>query len=139
VLFVGAFERQIDDKGRLALPASFRGHLGDHCYLVKGLDKCIDVLPVDTFERVALDLRESVVHGDTSRNRQRALAWSAKLVNVDRQGRVLLEDKLRAYAEIGPDQQVMVAGNIDRLEIWAPDRFARVESSGTDDMAGDDE
>ena len=60
------------------------------------------------------------------------------MVNVDRQGRVLVEDSLREYAEIDPGQQVMVAGNIDRLEIWSPERFARVESSGTSDMAGDE-
>ena len=45
MLFVGAFERQLDDKGRLALPAAFRVRLGEHCYLAKGPDKSVLVVP----------------------------------------------------------------------------------------------
>ena len=44
-MFVGAHERQLDDKGRVALPATYRAHLGEHCYLVKGTDMCVDVIP----------------------------------------------------------------------------------------------
>jgi MraZ protein len=136
VLFVGAFERQLDDKGRLSLPASFRTHLGDSCYLVKGRGKCIDIIPVESFERVLLAVAEAVERGDATLDRQRALAWSAKRVNVDKQGRVLVDDSLCDYAGIAREQQVMVAGNVTRLEIWAPDRFRRVEESGDDDLDG---
>ena len=44
-MFVGAHERQLDDKGRVALPATYRAHLGEHCYLVKGTDKCVEENP----------------------------------------------------------------------------------------------
>ena len=44
-LFVGTHERQLDDKGRLALPASFRTHLGDRCYLLPGQNNCLRVVP----------------------------------------------------------------------------------------------
>ena len=47
-MFVGAFERQLDDKGRLALPAAFRVRLGEHCYLAKGPDKSVTVVPAAT-------------------------------------------------------------------------------------------
>ena len=42
-MFVGVHERQLDDKGRLALPSAFRALLGDACYLVYGDDRCVDV------------------------------------------------------------------------------------------------
>lgn len=134
MLFVGAFERQLDDKGRLSLPAQFRAHLGDRCYLVKGRSKCIDVIPVEQFEQVLLGVRDAVARGEVPLNQQRALSWSAKLVKVDGQGRVLVDDSLCTYAEIGREQQVMVAGNIDRLEIWSTARFQRVEESADDDL-----
>ena len=137
VLFVGTHERQVDDKGRLALPASFRTHLGEHCYLVFGDDQCINVVPAATFEAMAEQLMARVERGEISLQRQRAVSSSATLVTVDRQGRVNLDDKLRAYAGLSTDAKVVVTGNFKVIEIWSTDRFAQVNAAGTDDLRGE--
>jgi MraZ protein len=136
-MFVGAYERQLDDKGRVALPATYRAHLGEHCYLVKGTDKCVDVIPSEAFEQFGRELIAKVERGDLTLNHQRAMAASAVLVGLDKQGRVNVDEKLRQYAGLDLESQVVVAGNLVRLEIWAPDRYARVEAEGTDRIAGD--
>jgi len=135
-MFVGAHERQLDDKGRVALPATYRAHLGEHCYLVKGTDMCVDVIPSEAFEQFGRELIAKVERGELALNHQRALAASAILASVDRQGRVNVDEKLRAYAGLALDSQVVVAGNLTRLELWSPDRYARIEAEGTDDIAG---
>jgi transcriptional regulator MraZ len=135
-MFVGAHERQLDDKGRVALPATYRTHLGEHCYLVKGTDMCVDVIPSEAFEQFGRELIAKVERGELALNHQRALAASAILASVDRQGRVNVDEKLRAYAGLALDSQVVVAGNLTRLELWSPDRYARIEAEGTDDIAG---
>jgi MraZ protein len=137
VLFVGTHERQVDDKGRLALPASFRTHLGEHCYLVFGDDQCINVVPAATFEAMAEQLMARVERGEISLQRQRAVSSSATLVTVDRQGRVNLDDKLRAYAGLNTDAKVVVTGNFKVIEIWSTERFAQVNAAGTDDLRGE--
>ena len=137
VMFVGAHERQLDDKGRVALPATYRTHLGEHCYLVKGTDKCVEVVPSEEFENYGRELIAKVERGDLTLNRQRAIASSAVLVALDRQGRINVDEKLREYAELVPETQVVVAGNLVRLEIWSPQRYARIDAEGTDDIAGD--
>ena len=137
MMFVGAHERQLDDKGRVALPATYRAHLGEHCYLVKGTDKCVEVIPSEMFEQFGRELIAKVDRGELSLNRQRAMASSAVLVTLDRQGRVNIDEKLRAYADINLESQVVVAGNLVKLEIWSPDRYARIDAEGTDDIAGD--
>jgi MraZ protein len=137
MMFVGVHERQLDDKGRVALPATYRARLGEHCYLVKGIDKCVEVMTAEAFEQRGNDLIAKVERGDLSLNHQRALAASAVLATVDRQGRVNVDEKLRTYADLVLESQVVVAGNFSRLEIWAPDRYARVDAEGTDDIAGD--
>ena len=103
-MFVGVHERQLDDKGRLALPSAFRALLGDSCYLVFGDDRCVNVFA-----------REDVrAHGprrdgagppqrDDASTRQRALAHSATLVTLDKQGRVTVDEKLRTYARLEPE------------------------------------
>ena len=136
VMFVGAHERQLDDKGRVALPATYRAHLGEHCYLVKGLDPCVDVIPADAFEECGRELMARVAKGELTLNHQRALAASAVLATVDKQGRINVDEKLRAYADLNLESQVVVAGNLTRLEIWSPERHARVDAEGTDDIAG---
>jgi MraZ protein len=136
VLFVGAFERQLDDKGRLALPAAFRVRLGEHCYLAKGPDKSVTVVPAATFEAEAEQMAARVRAGEQTRNELRALAASAVLVALDKQGRVLVDEALRAYAGLRTEGKVVVAGSFDRLEIWSPDRYAQVDEAGTEAMAG---
>ena len=137
MMFVGAHERQLDDKGRVALPATYRAHLGEHFYLVKGTDKCVEVIPSEAFEQFGRELIAKVDRGELSLNRQRAMASSAVLVTLDRQGRVNIDEKLRTYADISLESQVIVAGNLVKLEIWSPDRYARIDAEGTDDIAGD--
>lgn len=138
MLFVGTHERQLDDKGRLALPAPFRSHLGEHCYLAFGDSKCIDVYPADTFESMAEQLMARVERGEASVHRQRAVASSASLVTIDKQGRVSIDDRLRAYAGLTPETRVVVSGNFRTIEIWSPDRFERVQEAGASDLAGAD-
>ena len=136
-MFVGAHERQLDDKGRVALPAAYRAHLGEHCYLVKGTDKCVDVIPSEAFEQFGRELIAKVERGEVALNHQRALAASAVLASVDKQGRVNVDEKLRGYAGLTLDSQIVVAGNLTKLELWAPDRYERVEAAGTEHIAGD--
>ena len=94
-MFVGVHERQLDDKGRLALPSAFRALLGDSCYLVFGDDRCVNVFAREEFERMARDVMDQVRRNEMTLTRQRALAHSATLVTLDKQGRVTVDEKLR--------------------------------------------
>ncbi len=139
MLFVGVFERQLDDKGRLAVPATFRDRLGEHCYLAKGRDKCVTIVPAQTFEAEAAAMAARVGVGEVSRNQLRALASSAVVVTLDKQGRVNVDEQLREYADLAPGEPVTVAGSFDRLELWSTQRFQLVNDDGTGDLAGDEQ
>jgi transcriptional regulator MraZ len=138
-MFVGVHERQLDDKGRLALPSAFRTLLGDACYLAVGDDRCVNVFSREEFERTATDVMERVRNGEMTLARQRALAYSATLVNLDKQGRVTIDDKLRTYARLDPSTKVIVTGNFDRAEVWCEDLYDRVAASGRGELAGGQE
>jgi MraZ protein len=138
-VFVGVHERQLDPKGRLALPAAFRPRLEPRCYLAFGQDKCIDVLTAEAFEQVAQEMLDKVRSGEIDRNQQRALAANTIEVTVDAQGRVNLDEKLRDYAGIELNTKVVVAGSFDRVEIWDPSRHERITTAGTQQIAGGDQ
>jgi MraZ protein len=138
-MFVGVHERQLDDKGRLALPSAFRALLDATCYLVMGEDRCVNVLSRTEFERMANDVMERVRNGEMTLTRQRALAYSAALVTLDKQGRVTIDDKLRTYARLEPSTKVIVSGNLDRAEVWCEELYDRIAASGRGELAGGQE
>jgi len=137
-VFVGVHERQLDPKGRLALPAAFRPRLEPRCYLAFGRDKCVDVLTAEAFEAMAQEMLDKVRRGEIDRNEQRALAANTIEVSIDAQGRVNIDEKLRDYAGISLNSKVVVAGSFDRVEIWEPSRHERTMAAGTDIIAGAD-
>jgi MraZ protein len=129
--FVGRYERQVDEKGRVALPASFKARFEPRCYLGLGQDGCIDVMTEDGFEEVASEMVEKVKRGEMSKAQQRTLAGATVEANLDAQGRVLLTQELRDFAGIGARESVVVAGSFDRVEIWNPDAYrAQTEQGG---------
>ena len=133
-VFVGVHDRQLDDKGRLALPAPFRAELGDRCYLSLDHDGCVTLRETTEFENHAKELIELEKRGELTRSRRRAIATTSSQVSVDKQGRITLEDKLRQHAGLVPGSPVKVVGTFDAIEIWRPERFQTVETEGRDEL-----
>ena len=138
-LFVGVHDRQLDPKGRLALPASFRPRLEPRCFLSIGRDKCVDILTSEAFEAAARESMEKVRNGEMSLNQQRAQASNTFEVAIDAQGRINIEEKLREYAGLTLNSRVVVSGSFDRVEIWEPERHERVVLLGIEQIAGSGE
>jgi MraZ protein len=136
-VFVGRHERQLDPKGRIALPAPFRPKFEPTCFLAFGKDGCIDVFTRDDFEIQAKEATEKMNTGVISRDEWRALAHFTFEVAVDAQGRITLDRDLRDYAALNPDAKVVVAGSYDRVEIWNADAYAPVRARGAAAMKGD--
>ena len=135
-MFVGLHERQLDDKGRLALPSVFRADFGDACYLVYGKERCIDVYPRDAFEDMAKELMRQVRANEVSLSRQRAFAHSATLLTLDKQGRITLDERLRSYAHLAPSTKVIASGNLDRAEVWSSELYEQIAAAGRGELAG---
>jgi MraZ protein len=135
-VFVGKSERQLDPKGRLALPATFRPRFEPRCYLSLGEKGCVDVMTPEAFETMATDLMDKVRRGEADRDVLRTLAANTFDVPVDGQGRINIEPTLREYANLALSSRVVVSGAIDRVEIWNADAFAGVEQRGGAGLKG---
>lgn len=131
-LFVGIHEHTLDGKGRLILPSGFRGFLAEGAYIT-ALDSCVGILPADEFAHTAAELRSQVGKEQVDINALRSFAAQADFVVPDAQGRVRILPHLRAGA--GLERGVIVTGMIRRIEIWNPDRWAEVQSVGTQRLA----
>jgi MraZ protein len=136
-VFVGAFERQLDDRGRVALPAPFRSLLGDHCYVFYGDDGCVSVRSEQSFDEQANELIQAAKRGEISRDRLRAFSSSAVHAAIDKQGRLTIDPKLRDHAAIAPSEAVIVLGSLDKVEIWEPDAYRASTSAGQAEIVGE--
>jgi len=120
--YLGSFQHQIDEKGRLSLPAQFRRESGEQpLVLVHVFPESLTLYPPGTWEGVEVRLREAMRGSPT--NRAWALRVTANAVEVvpDKQGRILVPQRMQdAVGITGP---TLVVGAIDRIELWNPDRF----------------
>lgn len=135
-MFVGVHDRQLDDKGRCALPSSYRSAIGERCYLSLGDDGCVTLRTVDDFETHARELIEAQKRGDLSLARRRSIATTSVAVAIDKQGRFTLDERFRSHAGVTPGSPVVIAGTFDAIEIWKPERFEAIESEGRAEEPG---
>lgn len=133
-VFVGVYERQLDERGRVALPPSFRSTIGEQCYLTYGEDGCVRIMSVDVFQTEAQDMIDKVRAGEISRAKQRVFASSVVMASIDKQGRILVDPRLRAHADVEPQAPVTLLGALDRIEIWEPSRFEQQEAVGLEEL-----
>ena len=115
-MFIGEYQHSIDPKKRLAVPSKFRSELKNRVVVTRGLDKCLFVYPMKTWEEIAGKLGSMPVGEASTRSFVRLMLAGATDCEIDQQGRILVPDYLKEYA--GLDKNVMIAGLFNRLEIW---------------------
>ncbi|HBI17031.1 MAG TPA: cell division/cell wall cluster transcriptional repressor MraZ [Candidatus Moranbacteria bacterium] len=115
-MFIGEYQHTIDPKKRVAMPSRCRVELGKKVVITRGMDKCLFIYPMKTWEKLAEKLGSLPVGESGTRSFIRLMLAGAVDVDLDKQGRVLIPDYLKEYAGLKKD--VTVAGLFDRLEIW---------------------
>ncbi|OGY39785.1 MAG: cell division/cell wall cluster transcriptional repressor MraZ [Candidatus Brennerbacteria bacterium RIFOXYC1_FULL_41_11] len=115
-MFIGEFQHNIDQKGRMAIPVKFRDELTNGAVVTRGIDKCLFIFTKSEWNALAEKISKLPLVQSNSRAFARLMFAGAIDVEIDKQGRVLVSDYLRKYA--GLSKQVVVAGVFNRLEVW---------------------
>lgn len=115
-LLLGTYNPRLDEKGRLILPAKFRGQLAPGLVMTRGQERCLYLLPMDEFRRMYEQIRLAPITSKQSRDYLRVFLSGASDEMPDKQGRVSIPANLRQYA--GLDRDVAVIGMGTRVEIW---------------------
>ena len=129
-MFMGEFNHSIDAKGRMIIPAKFRAELGENFVLTKGLDGCLSIYPRFEWENFQQKLAALPQTNKNARSLVRFFVAGATECELDRQGRILVPSTLREFA--GLEKDVVLTGNITRIEIWSKTRW--MENCNYDDM-----
>ena len=115
-MFIGEYTHNIDQKGRLAVPAKFRKVLAKGAVVTKGLDDCLFLYTKDEWQKLAEKLAALPISKANTRAFARLMLAGAMDVDIDKQGRMLIPDYLRSYA--GAKKEMVITGLYNRLEIW---------------------
>ncbi len=120
-MFIGEYVHNLDEKGRLALPAKFRGDLKSGAVVTRGLDNCLFLYTKKEWEKFAGKLAALPFSQSNSRAFARLMLAGAMDVDIDKQGRVVLPEYLREFACLG--KTTVIAGLYSRLEIWNEEKW----------------
>lgn len=118
-MFLGQYRHTIDNKGRLTIPARYRELLAEGAYVIQGFDQNLMVLTSTAFESVSRRVSQMSMTDPTARQLKRLLFSTGDKVEVDRSGRILIQQFLREVA--GLNSEAIVVGVGDYFEIWAPE------------------
>jgi MraZ protein len=124
-MFYGEYLHSIDRKGRLILPARFRdaakGNFIEKFFLTRGLDKCLFMLSEEEWRTQENKFKSVSFTKQESRTFNRLYFSGAVEIIPDKQGRVLIPQYLKDFAEIKKD--VVIVGVSNRIEIWSKDKW----------------
>jgi len=134
-MLIGEYAHNIDTKGRVIVPAKFRTELGERFILTKGFDGCLYGYSLEEWKNIEEKIKTlPLITGKDARNFTRFFFSSAIECELDSQGRILVSQGLRTYAEL--EKEIVIIGVSSRIEIWAKSKWESYnEEQDSDDIA----
>jgi MraZ protein len=121
LLLTGEYQHIVDDKGRVLVSNKLRNQIdaeehGANFYLVLGANGILCLYPEKDFERLVLSVAPGATAPDEAVAFERiSFALSSK-IELDNQGRLLLNERLRKRA--GLKEDITLVGVRDHIELW---------------------
>jgi MraZ protein len=129
--FAGIFSRAVDAKRRIAIPKQFRDEFEKPAprklVLTPGSLECLWILTPREFDRWGARLLQRRDDSPELAAYRRMFYGRAEAVELDRQGRILIPDRLAGRASVG--SEVLLIGVYDHIQLWDPRRWAEYEQA----------
>ncbi len=136
-MFLGQFSYTLDSKGRLTIPSRFREGLPAEVVVTRGMDRCLVVYPIDAWKEISEKVTSLSITDRRARSLRRQLFADAINMELDRQGRILIPDRLREYAGLELSSDVVIVGLDSFVELWDPERW-RIQNDSQMETLGDE-
>lgn len=128
-IYAGTFHRTMDAKNRVTVPSEWLQE--DGAFFVLPAQSNLSVMPSSELARKAEELGEMLPAGPTRQAALRKIYSSARQVEPDKQGRILLPEDLCKKAELAGE--VVFAGVEKRFEIWNPAKWSSAAEQAPDE------
>lgn len=121
-MFMGEYHYSLDDKGRITIPSKLRYDLGEDFIITRGLDGCLFIYPKQEWTNIIKKYKE-LPNTKDARNFMRFFLSGATNCELDKQGRININQPLMEYASLSKD--CVIIGVNDRIEIWSKDNWEK--------------
>jgi len=130
--FLGTFDYNTEDTGRLNIPAKFRKvleQLAESTLVIsKAQSDYLTVYPYKFWKQQIGDKVVELSHGRTDANRlRRMLGMTTIETSLDKQGRINIPADY--YKHAGIDKNVRIIGSVDTIQLWNPDTYEKLALS----------
>jgi MraZ protein len=117
-MLLGQYLLPINDQGQLTLPSNLCAAMDNHVYLTQGFDRNLLLLTAESFERIYSYLKNTSMSDPLARLLVRLFLGSAVEMNINDAGEIQIPPGLREYS--GVEEKIVMVGQGDYFEIWAP-------------------
>lgn len=135
--FTGEFECSVDAKGRVLFPAALKRQVspdaGDKFVLNRGFEKHLNLYPYNSWKSITEKMGSLNLFNADNRIFYRKFHDGATEMFLDGQGRLLIPQRLMAYAGIKKD--IVFYAYSDRIEVWSLAEFNKMISDKSVDYA----
>jgi len=131
LLLTGEYESTVDEKGRVFISNKLRSQIdcdehGSSFFLATGSNGVLCLYPEKYFKQNTLTESPGTVAPDESVAFERMNFALASKVDLDRQGRLLISEKIRKRANLGSN--LTLIGVRDHIEFWNADDWEKYVS-----------
>lgn len=120
-MLLGEYRHQLDAKNRIRMPAKLKAGLGERYLITKGSNHCLYVFPEAEMEKLGKKLAKISPFDMAAQKPLRLLLSSCCEAEEDNQGRVMIPQNLRSFANLTKD--IVVIGSGTHAEIWSAEAW----------------
>jgi MraZ protein len=120
-MFLGEFVTQISDKNRIAIPKKIREKLNGKVILTRGYERCLLMVDFERWENLISEINKRPLLSLNVRDTKRFILGGATDVEYDSQGRFIIPDTLKNFANLM--EEVTFVGVGEWIEIWSTQKW----------------
>lgn len=130
-MLIGQYKSKLTDKDRVSVPAKFRSELGAELMIARWYERCLVLVSKKSWTQLVERLTGKQIFVTSAvRDVDRFIFGSAFEIKLDSQGRFVLPEILKQFAQIV--SETVFVGLEDRVEIWSLERWESLESKVED-------
>jgi MraZ protein len=135
-MFIGQTQSTLNKEGRMVLPPQYQQAIQAGAYLTVGFDRNLLLLSANSFQNILGYIRSLSITDPLTRLFVRLFLGNAVQLSLDEKEQVVIPSNLLEYA--GIDGEIVIVGQGDFCEVWAPDLWKQQDIAVFDHKANVD-
>ena len=127
---LGRYRCSVDSKNRICIPYKFREKLGGKCVISKDLNNnCLNLYTLEKWDKFTEKIEELPTAEEEMENMRMFVYSNSDELDIDTQGRIVLNPLLCKNTEILTEKEVMIIGHNSHAKIWSMSEWQKIDDA----------